>query len=60
MQQIDMFNTDQISYLYTEINTIRNSTDRQRRAIFSMLTEIQDQVLDLREQLNKAKNEPNL
>jgi 16S rRNA G966 N2-methylase RsmD len=60
MYQQDLFDNDKISYLYTEINSIRNSSDRQRKAIFSILTEIQDEILNLKEQMAQKKHEKSM
>lgn len=60
MQQLDLFDEDKIFYLYSEINNIKNSTDRQRRAIFSILTEMQDELIDLRKKMENYKNDETL
>lgn len=60
MYQQDLFDNDKISYLYSEISNIRHSTDKQRRAIFSFLTELQDQLISLKEQMEILKNEKSL
>lgn len=53
MQQLDIFNkSHETTYLYSEIEKLKNSTDRRCRAIFALLTEIQTQILDM-----KGKNE---
>lgn len=53
MQQLDIFNkSHETTYLYSEIEKLKNSTDRRCRAIFALLTELQNQILDM-----KMKNE---
>jgi len=48
MKQMDLFYKNEELYLYGEIEKLKNSTDRRCRAIFSLLTELQDQVLSLK------------
>lgn len=56
MQQLDLFYSDANTYLYSEVEKLRNSTDRRCRAIFSLLTELQEQVITLQQ---KGENESN-
>ncbi len=50
MQQLDLFGkNDQTIYLYSEIEKLKSSTDRRCRAIFALLSEIQSQILDMKE-----------
>lgn len=53
MEQLDFFYNDDKSYLYGEIEKLKNSTDRRCRAIFSLLTELQDQVIKLQKEEKK-------
>ncbi len=50
MEQLNLFEKNNGEYyLYAELEKLRNSTDRRCRAIFSLLTELQDQVIKMQE-----------
>ncbi len=50
MQQLDIFSeSHEITYLYSEIEKLKNSTDRRCRAIFALLTELQTEILHMKE-----------
>lgn len=53
MRQMDLFHTSGEDYLYEEITKIRSSMDRRSRAIFSLIAEIQDQIVGLKEKKEK-------
>lgn len=49
MRQLDMFKENSSDYLYGEIQKMRNSMDRRCRAIFALISEMQDQLLKMQE-----------
>lgn len=49
MYQADMFRSNNEDFLYGEIEKIRHSVDKRSRALFALITEIQDQLMNLRE-----------
>lgn len=49
MRQMDLFRSSAEDYLYGEVAKIRDSMDRRSRAIFSLISEIQDQIVHLKE-----------
>jgi hypothetical protein len=56
MYQLDIFDKNHESYLYSEIEKLKNSTDRRCRAIFSLLTEIQNELIFLKEKNRQDEN----
>jgi len=53
MQQLDLFDKTPEFFLYGELEKVKTSMDRQRRAIFSILSEMQEQILQLKEKGEK-------
>jgi len=53
MQQLDFLNSSTESYLYSEIEKVRHSMDRRSRAMFALLSELQDQVISLQNDKDK-------
>lgn len=51
--QLDMFYDSREDYLYSEMKKIENSYDRRFRAIFSLLKEVQDQLIKIKEKEEK-------
>ena len=49
MQQMDMFNTSGNDFLFSEINKTQNSMNRQFRALFAIVTELQKKYNELKE-----------
>ena len=50
MKQLELFEKNNGDmYLYGELEKLRSSTDRRCRAIFSLLTELQNQVITIKE-----------
>jgi len=45
--QMDMFNNESNEYLFSELNKTQNSTNRQFRAVFALLTEVQKKYVEL-------------
>ncbi len=56
MQQLDLFPVSKEDFLYQEMGKLRDSLDRRSRAIFSLISEIQDQLISLRE-VKEGSNE---
>jgi len=42
MNQLDLFYKNSDDFLYREIQKVRNSMDRRSRAMFAIISEIQD------------------
>ena len=55
MTQLDMFKENSSDYLYGEVEKIRNSMDRRCRAIFALISEMQDQLLKMQENEGKIR-----
>lgn len=53
--QLDLFHNTETDYLYSEIEKVKHSTDKRCRAIFSLLSELQDQVIFLKNELSKKE-----
>lgn len=53
MQQTDLFRSNTEDFLYGEIQKVRHSMDKRSRAMFSLITELQDQLLQLKEKERK-------
>lgn len=53
MQQLDFFDKDSNLFFFGELEKMRTSIDRQRKAMFAILTELQDEVLKLKEEKQK-------
>ena len=51
--QLDMFYTDKENYLYTELQKIQSSLDRRTRSMFAMITELQDEIIRLKQKEEK-------
>lgn len=51
--QLDMFHSSSNDFLYGEIQKIRNSMDRRSRAMFAIISEMQDQLIKMQEKENK-------
>ena len=49
MNQLDLFYKNSDDFLYREIQKVRNSMDRRSRAMFAIISEIQDQLLKMQE-----------
>jgi len=49
MQQLDLFDENNQYFFLTELEKVRNSVERQRKAMFAILTELQDEILRLKE-----------
>lgn len=56
--QLDMFRNSTDDFLYGEIQKIRNSMDRRSRAMFAIITEMQDALLKIQEK-EKKEGAPN-
>lgn len=54
--QLDMFHTSTENFLYGEIEKVRESLDRRSRAMFAILTEMQDQLIKMQEKENKEES----
>lgn len=48
MQQLDFFRENEVDYLFGEVSKLQNSTDKTRRAIFAHLSELQSQIIELK------------
>ena len=48
MIQLDMFNNSKEDYLFGQMQKLENSMDRRTRSLFALISEIQDQVLELK------------
>jgi len=46
MKQMNLFND---SYLFEELQKVRTSMDKRTRAIFSLLAELQTEILNMKE-----------
>ena len=55
MQQLGLFPQNSDDFLYNEIEKIRSSMDRRSRAMFALITEIQDQVIQIKEKGTQSK-----
>lgn len=55
MQQLDFFHKNSEDFLYSEIQKVRHSMDKRSRALFSLVSELQSEILTLREQQQKEK-----
>lgn len=53
MQQLDLFRDSSSDYLYGEIEKIRSSLDRRSRAMFAIISELQDQLMALKQKESK-------
>ena len=53
MQQMDMFHTSREDFLYNEIDKVRSSMDRRTRAMFSLITELEDRLYKMQEKEQK-------
>lgn len=53
MIQMDMFNSSKEDYLYNQLQKLENSMDRRTKSIFAMLTELQTEVMNLKEKKEK-------
>ena len=49
MKQLELFERNSEEYLYGEIQKIRTSVDKRSRAMFALITEIQEQLMNLQE-----------
>jgi len=54
MFQQDLFNKSSEDYLYSELNKTQNSMERQFRAVFALLTELQKKYNALKGCENKG------
>ena len=55
--QLDMFHSSSNDFLYGEIQKIRNSMDRRSRAMFAIISEMQDQLIKMQEKETKEELE---
>jgi len=49
MQQLDLFDRNNEFFFLTELEKVKNSVERQRKAMFAILTEMQDEILRMKE-----------
>jgi len=49
MQQMDLFDKTKEFFLYGEIEKVKTSMDKQRRAVFALLAEMQNEIIKLKE-----------
>ena len=59
MQQLDMFKSDPTLQLYKEINETRDLAHSLRKALFSFMRDMEDQIVHLRDQLQEKKEQNN-
>lgn len=50
MMQLDLFNNSKEDYLFSQMQKLENSMDRRTRSIFALITELQDQLLELKKE----------
>lgn len=53
--QLDMFNTKETDYLYLELQKVKLSNHRQCGALFSLVAELQNQLIELKKTLNNLE-----
>lgn len=58
MQQLDLFQNGKDDFLFSEINKTQNSMNRQFRAVFALISELQKKYNNLAN-VEKMKEEDN-
>jgi hypothetical protein len=48
MYQLDMFNNSREDYLYNQVQKLENSMDKRTRSLFALISELQDEVMQLK------------
>jgi hypothetical protein len=48
MIQLDLFNNSKEDYLFGQMQKLESSMDRRTRSLFALISEIQDQLLELK------------
>jgi len=59
MQQLDMFDQNRDFYFLRELEKMENSYDKRFRAVFGLLTETQNELIDVKKLVRKVLSENN-
>lgn len=56
MQQLDLFRSTEVDYLYGEFQKTKGTVDKLRKSMHAHLAEIHDEIMTLKNQMeNKGK-----